>query len=87
MEDKAFRNSYRYALTLIMLPIILLLWTFVLFLNFSWPWALLLLLLIAPSHIVLNEYMRLLRLTVSHWRLFKSQTLRDLIIEVRTLFC
>ena len=87
MEDKAFRNSYRYALTLIMLPIILLLWTFVLFLNFSWPWALLLLLIIAPSHIVLNEYMRLLRLTVSHWRLFKSQTLRDLIIEVRTLFC
>jgi len=86
MEDKAFRNSFRYALTLLIFPIIMLVWILVLFLNFSWPWAFLLLFVVAPSHIVLNEYMRLLRLTVSDWRLLKSQTLRDLIVEVRTLF-
>jgi len=56
------------------------------FLNFSWPIALVLWLAVVPSHIVLNEYMRLLRLTVSDWRLLKSKTLRDLIVEVRTLF-
>jgi len=86
MKDKTFRNSFRYVLTLLLFPIIMLVWTVVLFLNFSWPWALLLLLVVAPSHILLNEYLRLLRLMLSDWRLLKSQALRDLIMEVRTLF-
>ena len=86
MKDKTFRNSFRYVLTLLLFPIIMLVWTVVLFLNFSWPLALLLLLVVAPSHILLNEYLRLLRLMLSDWRLLKSQALRDLIMEVRTLF-
>ena len=86
MEDKAFRNSFRYALTLILLPLIMLVCALILFLNFSWPVALVLWLAVVPSHIVLNEYMRLLRLTVSDWRLFRNPTLRALIAEVRTLF-
>ena len=86
MEDKAFRNSFRYALTLLLLPIIMLVCALILFLNFSWPVALVLWLAVVPSHIVLNEYMRLLRLTVSDWRLFRNPTLRALIAEVRTLF-
>ena len=86
MEDKAFRNSFRYVLTLLLLPIIMLVCGLILFLNFSWPVALVLWLAVVPSHIVLNEYMRLLRLTVSDWRLFRNPTLRALIAEVRTLF-
>lgn len=86
MEDKVFRNSFRYVLTLLLLPIILLACGFILFLNLSWSMALILLLALVPSHIVVHEYMRLLRLTVSDWRLFKKTVLRSLIAEVRTLF-
>ncbi len=86
MEDKVFRNSFRYVLTLLLLPIILLACGFILFLNLSWSMALILLLALVPSHIVVHEYMRLLRLTVSDWRLFKKPVLRSLIAEVRTLF-
>jgi len=75
-KDKAFCNSLRYLIALVLLPIILLLLGIVVFIVFSWKWGIIFVLLFMPSFFFLHEYLRLIRLFISDTKWLINKDLR-----------
>ena len=64
-KDRAFHNTVRYLISILLLPIFLLLMGLILLIVFSWVWGLVFVVLFIPSFSFLHEYLRLFRLLVS----------------------
>lgn len=81
--DKAFHNSVRYLINLLLWPLLMIIYTTVLLFTLPWVWALVVALLLLPAPIVVQEYWRALRLLVSGIRLKQSTDLRGIYREIR----
>ncbi len=77
IKDEAFHNSFRFVLTLILLPLSLLICAVLLFVFLPWKWALPATLLLLPANTFLHEYLRWCRLWLSHLRLLANGDLRQ----------
>lgn len=86
LDDPVFKNSFRYVLTLLITPVIWVIAIVVCFTLFSWPWALVFFLLILPAHLFLHDYLRVLRLCLSDYRLARNKQLRTLLTQIKLLF-
>ena len=77
MKDYAFRNSVRYVVNLVLLPILMIIYSAVAYAVFPWEWALPITLLLLPAPIIAHEAWRLARLMKSDIRLLCCEELRE----------
>lgn len=76
LKDPAFHNTARFALKLLLTPLLVLIWGILLFLYLPWWGALVGLFLTLHAYDWLYDYKELLRRARSHWRLLFSPSLR-----------
>lgn len=84
LEDKAFANSFRFVLVMLVMPLILLALTIVYFISLPWWAALPVVLLTLPANIVANDYVCALRHIASGWKLLRAKPLVALWQKVQT---
>lgn len=85
-KDRAFYNSVRYLVHLLLWPLLLVIYTITALLCLPLGWALVALLLILPALTAVQEYWRACRLTVSDIRLRQSPELQARYDRIRTIF-
>lgn len=68
LKDKAFANSIRMLILLVMWTLLYIVWAVVLFCNLKWWVALIAALLLQPAAIMVYDYFELVRMTLSDWR-------------------
>ena len=83
IKDKAFHNTLRYMVWLILLPLFLLILTVVVGLTTSLLWMGIVLLLFLPSFYFLHEYLRFLRLFISDIKWKFHPSLHKQLSEIR----
>lgn len=72
IKDKAFRNTARFAVRLVLYPFVLIAWALGLFLTLKWFVALPLFLCALPSYSVFYRLLEYYRVTLSEFRLLKT---------------
>lgn len=72
-KDKAFHNSVRFLIALVLLPILLTVFGIIAFATFLWQWATVFVLLFIPSFYFLHEYLRLIRIFISDIKWLKNK--------------
>ncbi len=85
LKDKAFRNSIRYLINLVLWPILMLIYAVVAFATLPWLWALLLLALMLPMPVMAHETWRLMRLAKSDIKLLFNSKLRKTYQQIREI--
>ncbi|MBQ8778635.1 MAG: 1-acyl-sn-glycerol-3-phosphate acyltransferase [Alistipes sp.] len=85
MKDKAFHNSVRYLINLILWPILMVIYSVIAFSVLPALWAVLLIILLLPAPIVAHETWRLLRLAISDIRLMCCKQLRAHYAEIKNI--
>lgn len=85
-QDKAFYNSIRFVVTLVLWPLLLLIYTVVLFTTLKWYIAISSLILIIPSIIWGQDLLRNIRLLASDGRFLFSLSLRKTMREISELY-
>ncbi|MBO7255246.1 MAG: 1-acyl-sn-glycerol-3-phosphate acyltransferase [Paludibacteraceae bacterium] len=83
IKDKAFCNSVRFVINLLLSPIILTITAIVLFSSLIWWKALIVFILLIPKHAIVHDYLCNVRLLFSDIKLLKNKKLTSLINEVR----
>ncbi|HIZ86536.1 MAG TPA: 1-acyl-sn-glycerol-3-phosphate acyltransferase [Candidatus Coprenecus pullistercoris] len=83
MKDRAFFNSIRFVMTLVLWPLLLIIYAVVLYCTLPWEWALGFSLALIPGTVAVQEAWRLLRLTVSDIKLLCAPGLRRAIRNLR----
>jgi len=78
-EDKAFHNTVRFLVAMVMLPLFLLIFSIIVFAVFSWKIGIIFMLLYIPSFFFLHEYLRLIRILISDIKLLLH---KDIMIKV-----
>jgi len=86
IPDKAFSNSFRYVLSLLLWGLIYIVWSIVLFCNLHWYYALGFILLLIPLHLFVYDYMELLRIGASDWRWLFNKKLKAQLVEIEEIF-
>ena len=86
MKDRAFYNSIRFVVTLVLWPLLLIIYAIVLYCTLPWEWALGLSIALIPATVLCQEAWRLLRLAVSDLRLLCAPKLRRSIRDLRQQF-
>ena len=86
MKDRAFYNSIRFVVTLVLWPLLLIIYAIVLYCTLPWEWALGLSIALVPATVLCQEAYRLLRLAVSDLRLLCAPGLRRSIRDLRRQF-
>lgn len=86
LKDRAFRNSVRYLVNLVLWPILMIIYTALAFSFLPWAWALGVVVVLLPAPIIAQESWRLLRLLVSDIKLLFNKPLREKYREIRELF-
>ena len=86
IKDYAFRNSVRFAINLIMWPILMIIYSALAYTFLPWEWALPITLALLPAPIVAQETWRMLRLFKSDIMLHRNKPLREKYSKIRTLF-
>ena len=86
MKDRAFYNSIRFVVTLVLWPLLLIIYAIVLYCTLPWEWALGLSIALVPATVLCQEAYRLLRLAVSDLRLLCAPKLRRSIRDLRRQF-
>ena len=86
MKDRAFFNSIRFVMTLVLWPLLLIIYAVVLYCTLPWEWALGLSIALVPATVLCQEAYRLLRLAVSDLRLLCAPGLRRSIRDLRRQF-
>jgi MFS family permease len=86
MKDRAFYNSIRFVVTLVLWPLLLIIYAIVLYCTLPWEWALGLSIALIPATVLCQEAWRLLRLAVSDLRLLCAPKLRRSIRDLRRQF-
>ena len=82
IEDKAFNNSIRYVLSILLTPIILIILVPILFSVTKWYIAILILLLSIPSFSFSHKYVRLLRIVISDIKLKTNKSIKTLVKSI-----
>ena len=85
LKDKAFWNSIRFVVNLVLWPLLVLIYGIVGFCLLPWQWALVATLLVMPAPIVAHEAWKTFRLVVSDIKLLKSKKLMKIYAEIRKL--
>lgn len=85
-KDKAFFNSIRYVITLIIWPIILIIYSAILFTTLPWEWALLGLAAATPAPFASQDSYRLLRIMISDFKYSLNPELKAKVRKVRELY-
>lgn len=83
MKDRAFRNSIRCVVNLVVWPVLLLIYAIIAFAIFPWEWALVAILILIPAPVFAQETYRLFRLMASDVRLLFNGKLRKLYKQIR----
>ena len=86
MKDRAFFNSIRFVLTLILWPLLLIIYAIILYSTLPWEWALGISLALVPGTVLVQDAWRLLRLVISDLRLLCAPKLRRAIRSLRQQF-
>lgn len=86
MKDRAFYNSIRFVVTLVLWPLLLIIYAVVLYCTLPWEWALGLSVALVPATVLCQEAWRLLRLVISDLRLLCAPKLRHAIRDLRQQF-
>ena len=85
LKDKAFWNSIRFVVNLVLWPLLVLIYGIVGFCLLPWQWALVATLLVIPAPIVAHEAWKTFRLVISDIKLLKSKKLMKIYKEIRKL--
>lgn len=85
-KDKAFYNSVRYLMNLLLWPLLMIVYTIVAFVNMPYLWALVAVLAILPAPIIAHEIYRYTRLIVSDFELLFSKRLKVRYKEIVKIF-
>ena len=85
LKDKAFWNSIRFVVNLVLWPLLVLIYGIVGFCLLPWQWALVATLLVMPAPFVAHEMWKTFRLVVSDIKLLKSKKLMKIYKEIRKL--
>ena len=83
MKDRAFYNSIRFVVTLVLWPLLLIIYAVVLYCTLPWEWALAASIALVPATVLTQEAWRLLRLVISDLRLLCAPGLRRAIRNLR----
>ena len=86
MKDRAFYNSIRFVVTLVLWPVLLIVYAVVLYCTLPWEWALAASIALVPATVLSQEAWRLLRLVISDLRLLCAPSLRRAIRDLRACF-
>ena len=86
MKDRAFYNSIRFVVTLVLWPLLLIIYAIVLYCTLPWEWALGLSIALIPATVLCQEAWRLLRLAISDLRLLCAPKFRRSIRDLRQQF-
>lgn len=85
MKDRAFHNSVRYLLNLLLWPVLMILYSITAYLLLPWQWALPITLAMLPAPIVAHETWRLTRLIISDIRFLTDRELRKTYDQIREI--
>ena len=85
LKDKAFWNSIRFVVNLVIWPLFVLIYGIIGFSLLPWQWALVATLLVMPAPFVAHEMWKTFRLMVSDIKLLKSKKLMKIYAEIRKL--
>lgn len=85
-KDRAFHNSVRFVLQLVLWPLLLIIYAVILLANMPLMWAVCMLLLILPAPAVTQDTFRAIRMTVSDIRLLGNKRLKAKYDKIRELF-
>ena len=77
MKDKAFHNSARYLVNLVLWPILMIIYAVIAYSFLPWQWVLPVTIVLAPAPIVAHETWRVLRVLISDVKLLFFTELRD----------
>ena len=83
MKDRAFYNSIRFVVTLVLWPLLLIIYAVVLYCTLPWEWALAASIALVPATVLTQEAWRLLRLVISDLRLLCAPGLRRAIKDLK----
>lgn len=83
IKDKAFCNSVRFVINLLLAPIMYLIVAIFSFVHLAWWQAVIVLLLSIPAHAVVHDYARDARLTISDIKLLCNKKIKSLIFIIR----
>ena len=84
-EDKAFFNTLRYMISLILLPLLLLVLGAIVVILFSWKWGLIFALLFLPAFFIYQDYLRWIRWVISDIKWIAHKDLRELFKKIKNL--
>lgn len=85
LKDKAFWNSIRFVVNLVLWPLLVLIYAILGFCLLPWQWALVATFLVIPAPFVAHEMWKTFRLVVSDIKLLKSKKLMKIYKEIRKL--
>jgi hypothetical protein len=85
-KDRAFYNSVRFVVTLVLWPVILIIYAILAFCLLPWEWALAAWILTLPASIVAQDAYRLLRIMISDVKYMNNRSLVKMVKKVRDLY-
>ena len=85
LKDRAFRNSLRFIMNLIVWPLLVIIYSAIAFSLLPWQWALTASLLTIPATIVAHELWKSVRLLVSDTKLMREKKLKDIYSQIREI--
>ena len=85
MKDKAFHNSARYLVNLVLWPILMIIYAAIAYSFLPWQWVLPVTIVLMPAPIVAHETWRVLRVLISDVKLLLFAELRDKYAKIRKI--
>ena len=84
-KDQAFRNSVRFAMNLLLWPLLMVIYAIVAFICLPWQWALPMSVLALPAPFVIHDAYKTARLLVSDIKLSRDKSLKAKYREIKDL--
>jgi hypothetical protein len=85
MKDKAFHNSARYLVNLVLWPILMIIYAVIAYSFLPWQWVQPVTIVLMPAPIVAHETWRVLRVLISDVKLLFFAELRDKYAKIRNI--
>ena len=85
MKDKAFHNSARYLVNLVLWPILMIIYAVIAYSFLPWQWVLPVTIVLMPAPIVAHETWRVMRVLISDVKLLFFTELRDKYAKIRNI--
>ena len=85
MKDKAFHNSARYLVNLVLWPILMIIYAVIAYSFLPWQWVLPVTIVLMPAPIVAHETWRVMRVLISDVKLLFFTELRDKYSKIRNI--